>query len=296
VVQEALTLLRASLPSTIDIQYHVSEPGMMVHANQTQLHEVVMNLGANADHAMRETGGRLTVRLAPVEVDADFAAAHPPLSPGRHVCLTMGDTGGGIAPEVMTRLFEPFFTTKPIGEGTGMGLAIAHGIVTSHGGTITAESFRGTGTRFAIYLPRTDASAVQAADPEPPLAQGEGRVLYVDDEETIVLAMQLLLESLGYEVVGYTASRDALEAFRTDPHGFDVVITDQTMPQMTGEGLIQALRRIRPDIPIVLCTGFSHVMDAEKAQALGNVAFLMKPVDERELGDILQRVSGQRPA
>jgi CheY-like chemotaxis protein len=294
VVQEALTLLRASLPSTIDIQYHVSEPGMMVYANQTQLHEVVMNLGANADHAMRETGGYLIVSLDPVEVDAAFAAAHPPLSPGRHVCLTMDDTGSGIAPEVMARIFEPFFTTKPIGEGTGMGLAIAHGIITSHGGTITVESRRGSGTRFAIYLPRTDAPAVPAAGPEPPLAPGEGRVLFVDDDETLALAMQLLLESLGYEVVVHTASRAALEAFCTDPHGFDVVITDQTMPQMTGEALIQALRRIRPDIPIILCTGFSHVIDAEKARALGNVTFLMKPVDERELGDILHQVLEQR--
>jgi DNA-binding NtrC family response regulator len=135
---------------------------------------------------------------------------------------------------------------------------------------------------------------VPAAGPEPPLAQGEGRVLFVDDDETLALAMQLLLESLGYEVVVHTASRAALEAFCTDPHGFDVVITDQTMPQMTGEALIQALRRIRPDIPIILCTGFSHVIDAEKARALGNVTFLMKPVDERELGDILHQVLEQR--
>ena len=294
VVQEALTLLRASLPSTIDIQYHVSEPGMMVYANPTQLHEVVMNLGANADYAMRETGGHLIVSLDPVEVDAAFAAAHPPLSPGRHVCLTMGDTGSGIASEVMGRIFEPFFTTKPIGEGTGMGLAIAHGIITSHGGTITVESSRGSGTQFAIYLPRTDAPAVQATGPEPLLAPGEGRVLFVDDEETLALAMQLLLESLGYEAVVHTASREALEAFRTDPHGFDVIITDQTMPQMTGEALIQAMRRIRPGIPIILCTGFSHVINAEKARALGNVTFLMKPVDERELGDILHQVLGHR--
>jgi nitrogen-specific signal transduction histidine kinase len=294
VVEEALTLLRASLPSTIDIQYQVSEPGMMVYANQTQLHEVIINLGANADHAMRETGGRLTVCLDPVEVDPAFAATHPPLSPGRHVCLTIADTGSGIAPEVIEHLFEPFFTTKPIGEGTGMGLAIVHGIVTSHDGAITVESSRESGTRFAIYLPRLDAPAAQAAGPEPPLPRGEGRVLFVDDEETIALAMQLLLESLGYEVVVHTVSPEALDAFRTDPHGFDVVITDQTMPQMTGEDLIQALRRIRPDIPIVLCTGFSHVMDAEKARALGKVTFLMKPVDERELGDILHQVLGQR--
>jgi CheY-like chemotaxis protein len=208
----------------------------------------------------------------------------------------MGDTGSGIAPKIMGRLFEPFFTTKPIGEGTGMGLAIVHGIVTSHDGTITVESTRESGTRFAVYLPRIDALAVQTAGPESPLPQGEGRVLFVDDEETIALAMQLLLESLGYEVVVHTASRDALDTFRTDPHGFDVVITDQTMPEMTGEDLVQALHRIRPEIPIILCTGFSHVMDAEKARGLGNVTFLMKPVDERQLGDILQQVLGPRSA
>jgi CheY-like chemotaxis protein len=208
----------------------------------------------------------------------------------------MGDTGSGIAPKIMGRLFEPFFTTKPIGEGTGMGLAIVHGIVTSHDGTITVESTRESGTRFAVYLPRIDALAVQTAGPESPLPQGEGRVLFVDDEETIALAMQLLLESLGYEVVVHTASRDALDTFRTDPHGFDVVITDQTMPEMTGEDLVQALHRIRPEIPIILCTGFSHVRDAEKARGLGNVTFLMKPVDERQLGDILQQVLGPRSA
>jgi DNA-binding NtrC family response regulator len=134
---------------------------------------------------------------------------------------------------------------------------------------------------------------VQAVSPEPPLPQGVGRVLFVDDEEPIVLAMQYLFESLGYEIVGHTESREALEAFRADPDGFDVVITDQTMPHMTVEGLIQALRRIRPDIPIILCTGFSYLMDAEKAQGLDNVAFLMKPVDERELSDVLQRMLGR---
>jgi PAS domain S-box-containing protein len=290
VVQEALTLLRASLPSTIDIQYHLSEPEMIVYANRTQLHGVIMGLGANADYAMRATGGHLTAGVDPVEVDAAFAAAHPPLSPGPHVCLTMGDTGGGMTPEVMARIFEPFFTTKPVGEGTGMGLAIVHGIVTKHGGAITVESTWGGGARFAIYLPRLVVPAVQAADPDAPLPKGKERVLVVDDEATVALAMQLLLESLGYDVVVHTASCEALAAFRSDPHGFDAVITDQTMPQMTGEDLVHALRRLRPDLPIILCTGFSHVMDAQKAQALGNVIFLMKPVDARELAVMLQQV------
>jgi len=249
-----------------------------------------------ARYAIRATGGRLTVRVEPVEVPAAFAAAHPSLSPGPHVRLTMADTGGGMAPEVMRRIFEPFFTTQAIGEGTGLGLAIVYGIVTSHRGAITVESTRGEGTRFAIYLPQMNTSAVQPAGPEPPLPSGKGRVLFVGDEETVALAMQLLLESLGYDVLVHTASRDALEAFRTAPHRFDVVITDQTMPRMTGEDLVHALRQMRPDIPIILCTGFSHVMDAKKAQALGNVTFLMKPVDERELAATLQQVLVRQPS
>lgn len=289
VVREALTLLRASLPSTIDIQYHISEPGVIVYANRIQLHEVIMNLGANADYAMRATGGRLTVRVAPVEVDAAFAAAHPLLSPGPHICLTMDDTGHGTAPECIARIFEPFFSTKPIAEGTGLGLAIVHGIVTKHDGAITAASTLGAGTRFAIYLPRTTVPTVRAADPESSLPQGKGCVLLVDDEKSVALVMQRLLEQLGYDAVGHTASRVALEDFRIAPHRFDVVITDQTMPQMTGEELIHALRRIRPDLPIILCTGCSHVMDAEKARALGNVTFLMKPVSQHELAITLEQ-------
>ena len=290
VVQEALTLLRASLPSTVDIQYHVSEPGVMVQANRTQLHEVIMNLGANADHAMRQSGGRLTVRVDPIEVDAAFATAHPPLSPGRYVCLRVDDTGRGMTPKVMTRIFEPFFTTKPTGAGAGMGLAIVHGIITSHEGVVTVESSQSAGTRFAIYLPAVDPSVTQVAAPALPMPQGKGRVLLVDDEETVALAMQFLLESLGYDVVVHTSSPDALKAFRTDPDRFDVVITDQTMPQMTGEDFIHALRRLRPELPVILCTGFSHVMDAKKAQSLGQVTFLMKPVDTYELGVVLQQL------
>jgi PAS domain S-box-containing protein len=290
VVQEALTLLRASLPSTVNIQYHVSEPGVMVQANRTQLHEVIMNLGANADYAMRQSGGRLTVHVDPVEVDAAFATAHPPLSPGSYVCLRVDDTGSGMTPEVMTRILEPFFTTKPTGTGTGMGLAIVHGIITSHEGVITVESSQGAGTRVAVYLPAVDLPVTQVAAPALPVPHGKGRVLLVDDEETVALAMQFLLESLGYDVVAHTRSRDALEAFRTEPDRFDVVITDQTMPQMTGEDFIHALHRLRPELPVILCTGFSHVMDAQKAQVLGQVTFLMKPVDAYELGVLLQQL------
>jgi DNA-binding NtrC family response regulator len=171
-----------------------------------------------------------------------------------------------------------------------MGLAIVHGIITNHQGVVTVESSQGAGTRFAIYLPVVDPLVRQVAAPALPVPQGKGRVLVVDDEETVALAMRFRLEALGYDVVVYTRSPDALEAFRIDPDRFDVVITDQTMPQMTGEDLIHALRCLRPELPVILCTGFSHVMDARKAQALGQVTFLMKPVDEYKLGVLLQQL------
>jgi len=294
VVQEALTLLRASLPATVDIQYRSRDPGVMVYANRTQLHEVIMNLGANADYAMRETGGRLTVSLDSIEVSAVFASFHPPLGSGRHVCLTVDDTGTGMSPEVMAHIFEPFFTTKAVGEGTGMGLAIVHGIITGYGGTITVESTQGVGTHFTIYLPWLDAPVMRAAVPELPLPHGKGCVLFVDDEDAVTLATRLLLESLGYDVVAHTTSHEALEAFRVSPTRFDVVISDQTMLNMTGEELTYALRHIRPDIPIILCTGFSRLMDAAKAEALGLEALLMKPVDEHELATMLQQILSRR--
>ena len=185
-----------------------------------------------------------------------------------HVRLTMADTGGGMAPEVMARIFEPFFTTKASGEGSGMGLAIVHGIVTSHGGRSRSRA-PGVSGRGLRSISRGSRSPWCRPPLQRPLCrQGKGCVLLVDDEATVAMAMQLLLESLGYEAVVYTRSRDALAAFCAEPHRFDVVITDQTMAQMTGEDLVHALRQMCPDIPIILCTGFSHVMDAEKAKAL----------------------------
>jgi CheY-like chemotaxis protein len=253
-----------------------------------------MNLCANAEYAMRKTGGLLEVRLEMVDVEPDFATQHPRLISGPHIRLIVRDTGQGIAPEIMERIFEPFFTTKDIGQGTGMGLAMVHGIVTSHGGAITVQSAPGKGTTFQIYLPCIETAVDGEALVEEPLPYGSGSILFVDDENSLARVGQRLLEQLGYDVVVKTNSLEALGVFRINPYRFDLVITDQTMPYVTGAALADKFRHIRPDIPIILCTGFSHTIDAAEAKTQGIDAFLMKPLMLRDLGRTIQKVLAQR--
>ncbi len=293
-VEEALALLRASLPSTIAIRHHISQDAGTVLADPTQLHQVLLNLCANAEYAMRETGGLLEIRLQPVEVDAQVMVQHPELLAGPYVRITVTDTGHGMTPDVVERIFEPFFTTKRPGEGTGMGLALVHGIVASHGGVVTVASVVGQGTTFTVYLPRTDDSVRDEAAQEGSLPTGAERVLFVDDEEVLVSLGQEILLGLGYDVVVCTSSVEALDVFRMAPQRFDLVITDQTMPHMTGEELALELRRLRSDIPIILCTGFSHIIHAERAQELGIDAFLMKPLAMQDLARVIQQVLAPR--
>jgi len=294
-MSDVLRMIRASLPSTIAIQLHLEPIANTVLADPTQLQQVLMNLCTNAEHAMRETGGVLEVRLDAVEVTADFAAAHASLTSGPHVRLMIRDTGHGMPPAVMERIFEPFFTTKDVGEGTGMGLAVVDGIIANHGGAITVASMPGQGTTFAIYLPRIASTMPSIETPEAsPIPGGNARILFVDDEPTLTHMAAEMLMRLGYEATVHTSSVEALETFRGAPWQFDLVITDQTMPLMTGERLARELRRIRPDIPIILCTGFSHTMTASKAQELGIDAFLSKPLEFRDLGLAIQQVLEQR--
>ena len=295
-VREMLSLLRASLPSTIEIRQHLETDVGTVLAAPTQIHQVLLNLCTNAEHAMRATGGVLEVRLEAVEVDAAFAAAHPELKPGPHVRLTVGDTGHGMPPEVLERIYEPFFTTKDVGEGTGMGLSVAHGIVASHGGAMTVVSVPGMSTTFAIYLPRSTGPTTQPTSVPEPIPHGHEHILFVDDEAMLVHLGQELLTRLGYTVTGHTSSVEALNAFQAAPQQFDLVITDQTMPTMTGEGLVRALRDIRPDLPIVLCTGFSYAMTKDKAATLGIDAFLLKPLVAHDLGRTIREVLAQHKA
>lgn len=295
-IRELLTLLRASLPTTIDIQLHLSEADTTVLANRTQLHQIVMNLSANAEYAMRPVGGVLEIKVDTVELDDALAAASFELEPGSYVYLSIRDTGAGIAPHAVERIFDPFFTTKDVGEGTGMGLAIVHGIVTGYGGTITVESTPGEGSCFTIYLPRMVTAAQEGTlgHASANIPRGHGHILFVDDEAVLVRLGHAMLEHLGYDVTGYTSSLEALRAFRDCPQQFDVVITDQTMPILTGATLVEELRQVRPDIPIILCTGFSHTMNAEKARALGVDAFVMKPGVTEELAVTIQQVLQKR--
>ena len=295
-VEEALALLRASLPSTIEIRQDIDPKVGAVLADPTQLHQVIINLCANAEYAMRQTGGVLAVRLEAVEVDTALAVQYPTLHLGPHVRLTVRDTGQGMPPNVVERIYDPFFTTKAAGEGTGIGLSVVHGIVVKHGGAITVESRVGDGTTFMIYLPCIPWDMAGEIQAEESLPHGQGRLLLVDDEPMLVRLGYSVLTQLGYDVTAYTSSVSALAAFQAAPHHFDLVITDYTMPQMTGDALTRALRRLRPDIPIILETGFSHTIDAEQAAALGIDAFLLKPWTVRELARTIAQVLAQRGA
>jgi PAS domain S-box-containing protein len=291
-LEEAVALLRASLPATIAIRQQIAADVGPVLADASQMLQVVLNLCTNAAHAMRETGGELEIRLQAIELDAARAAHHPHLRPGPHVCLSVRDTGHGMSPEVMARVFEPFFTTKSPGEGSGMGLAVVHGIVTNHDGAITVDSTPGQGTTFTVYLPGTAEPVRPTTAPAEPIPGGQERILFVEDEAPLAELGRVMLTQLGYDVVACKSSREALDLFCAAPQHFDLVITDYTMPEFTGEALARELRRLRPDLPIILCTGFNQTLTPERAATLGINAFLMKPIAARDLGLTIRRVLG----
>ncbi|MEX0829754.1 MAG: PAS domain S-box protein [Nitrospirales bacterium] len=290
IVEEALNLLRASLPSTISLEAALQSNTSPVLADATQIHQVIMNLGANAEYAMRESGGKLIVKLDQI----DMAEGHPLLrqgkSGGAYIRLTVSDSGMGIAPNIQKRIFDPFFTTKDVGEGTGLGLSVIHGVVTSHGGIIQVESREGGSTTFFIYLPCS--TSVPSAGPSisvmPASRFGQGRVMFVDDEISIARWGKDMLEALGYEVKVFTNAADALEAFKQNPDHFDVLVTDQTMPGMTGERLAQQVMSYRPKFPVILCSGFSYSMNEDKADTMGLQAYLTKPVLMGDMAHAIQ--------
>ncbi len=292
IVNEALNLLRSSLPSTIDIRQDISLPPErgMILADSSQIHQVLMNLGADAAHAMHEKGGVLSVKLSDTIVDDSLAARYPGLRPGPHVRLTVSDTGHGMTSAVMERIFDPYFTTKGAGDGTGLGLSIVRGIVKSHGGAITVYSEPGQGTTFYVFLPRIVEDVALEDKAIETLPTGDERVLFVDDEQVLADLGKEMLESLGYEVTAKTDSLEALATFRTQPEIFDLVITDMTMPGLTGTALAREVMAIRPNIPVILCTGFSDLIDAERATDTGIREFVMKPYVISNLAKILRKV------
>ena len=291
-IKEASNLLRASLPSTIEIQLKISRDAASstVMADPTEIHQILMNLCTNAGHSMREKGGLMEIALNNIDVDEEFAAHQQDIESGRHVRLTVSDTGHGMTEEVKRRLFEPYFTTKGSSEGTGLGLAVVYGIVKKSKGTITFYSEPGMGTVFHVFLPRADYAGEGAVAAEEEIPRGEGRILIVDDEELLVQVEERMLQRIGYQVTSRTSSLEILEVFRRQPDAFDLLITDHTMPGMTGAELAREFLSIRPDFPIVLCTGFSEMIDEAIAKGIGIKAFVMKPVVMRELAGVLQSI------
>jgi PAS domain S-box-containing protein len=291
VIKEALKLLKSSLPSTITIRENIDDdPSEVVLADPTQIHQVLMNLCTNAAHAMREEGGVLEVSLAGVDIDQNAASSHADLKPGSYLRLTVTDTGEGMDREIMERIFEPFFTTKERSEGAGMGLAVVHGIVRNHGGAITVYSEVGKGSTFNVFFPRIKGGTARESIASTDIPRGKERILLVDDEEPVLRSERTMLESLGYKVVALAKSDEALKLFRAQPQEFDLVITDQTMPTMTGSELSRKLLQIRSDISIILCTGFSEAVDEDKARAKGIQEFVMKPFTTKEMAETIRRV------
>jgi len=289
IVKEGLKLLRSSLPTTIEIRRDIHSQGIVM-ADPSQIHQVLMNICTNAGQAMQQEGGVLKVGLLPVDLDADFVRRDPDMKPGPYLKLTISDTGPGIAPEVMDRIFDPFFTTKRKGEGTGLGLAVVHGIVRSHGGTIRVYSEPDKGATVEVYLPVVEERLEPRPEGEKPLPGGTEHILFVDDEDALLKIGRQMLERLGYTVTTRMSSLEALALFKREPGRFDLVITDQTMPHMTGDNLAKELLRIRPEIPIVVCTGFSHNIDESKALSMGIKALIMKPLIMRTMAETVRTV------
>ncbi len=289
IVREVLKLLRASLPATIEISWELNSD-LAVMGDPTKIHQVLMNLCANAAHAMRKKGGALQVKLADVLFGAEKAARVPDRSAGPHVILTVSDTGHGMSRHVMDRMYDPFYTTKRKGEGTGLGLSVVHGIVRSMNGAIDVTSVPGKGATFELFFPaigrEEETMIIEGSAPR----TGSERVLVVDDEPMLVDIAKRMLQKLGYQVTTRMSPIEALELFRSRPQDFDVVITDLTMPQMTGDVLAKKLLNVRPDIPVILCTGFSASITEEKARAMGIKAFLMKPILMSQVAEIIRRV------
>ncbi len=289
IVEEAMKLLEASIPSTVSIGVKIASVTGLVLADPTQMQQVLMNLCANAAQAMREKGGILNVELSDFSVSPSDGDSEG-IAPGPYMRLVVRDTGPGIAPEIIGSIFDPFFTTKKPGEGTGLGLSVVHGIVKQHHGYITVESEPGKGSTFTVYFPKVEEGAPTETAQEDVIPTGCERILFVDDEGALAEMGEDILASLGYDVTSGMSSVEALSLVRNDPTRFDLVITDQTMPEMTGTELAQEILAMRADMPIIMCTGFSYVVDADSARAAGIKAFAMKPLTKREIARTIRNV------
>jgi len=282
-IKETLKLLRSALPSTIQVEADIDPESGLAMIDPTQVHQVVVNLCTNAFHAMRENGGRLRVSLKPIVVDTAMAAKSPALHPGPYIELCVSDTGHGMDEATLEQIFDPFFTTKKRGEGTGLGLAVVHGVVARHGGDISVSSRVGEGTTFRVWLPKAEEEPAPAGNGTGAIVGGNERILIVDDEQLLVTLLEKRLRKLGYRVTSSVSSTQASQLFAQDPNAFDLVISDVTMPHMRGDQLAESIRQIRPGQPVILLTGFSEAITSQRVAEVGAHTVLNKPVDTATL-------------
>lgn len=287
-VREVTKLMNASLQANIDCCEELNCAQDWVFGDSTQIHQVLMNLATNAGYAMREKGGTLTIGLKFEALEKPLSTISGTLKPGRYLCLSVRDTGCGMTPEIQERIFDPFFTTKPVSEGTGLGLSVVQGIVAGHGGGIAFTSEAGKGSEFKVYLPQLCQQPVAVSSKLPSSAiHGKGHILVVDDEDMLVEIAQKKLRMLGYAVTTRLVSSEALRTFKKDPHFYDLVITDQNMPGMSGLDFYKEIRKLRPDIPVVMWSGLNQ----SKHQSYSDALFtFMKPVDFHALSQLLHKI------
>jgi PAS domain S-box-containing protein len=290
IVQQVISLLRPSLPTTIEITQDINAKTGLIFGDPTQIHQILMNLCTNAFHAMEETGGNLDISLKEIDLRREDINPELPIEAGTFIQLSVGDSGVGMTQQVKDKIFDPYFTTKGVGKGTGMGLSIAHGIIKSYGGFITLSSELNKGTTFNVFLPVVNEEELPAREATQQIPVGIERVLFIDDEDVLADMGKNMLERLGYHVTVRKSSLEALETFQNQPDQFDVVITDQTMPGMTGVDLARRMLQIRPDIPIILCTGYSSIISEEKAKSFGIREFAFKPVQKRDIAMLIRKV------
>lgn len=292
-VRESIKFLRASIPSSIEFKEYLTNESIAIKGDQTQIRQLMINLCNNAAQSMEETGGELKINLDKLKVSQKCFLGGQQLEPGEYVHLIIEDTGHGIPPGIIENIFDPFFTTKSGDEGSGMGLAVVYGIVKGHDGLIEIKSIPEKGTKVICYFPITDEVPIAADEATESPLQGNGTILFVDDEESLVKMGKQQLERLGYEVEATTDPSEVLEKFKINPDKYDLVITDMTMPKMTGDRLIQELRKMNADIRTIICTGYSKRMNEEKAAQIGATGYIMKPIDRKKLADKVRKVLDQ---
>ena len=290
VIKDALKFLRSTIPTTINIHRDIQTTEETILADPTQINQIIMNLCINASQAMEQTGGDINVTVAKVILENNSAKEYPDLKSGDHVKIIVSDTGPGIDPEIIDQIFDPYFTTKDVGKGSGMGLAVVHGIVKNHNGAISVNSRLGKGTKFIIFFPITTEKSMVERKTTKDIPGGNETILFVDDEISIVKMVKRMFERFGYKIETATTPEEALGKFSLNPDHFDLVITDMTMPQMTGVKLSEKLMDIRKDIPIIVCTGHSTLVDEEKAKELGLAAYVMKPINMQETAQTIRKI------